>query len=276
MSTIRLRPSLLLVLVACVATASVAQGRVEDYCSRPIRAALFEYGVLYRSATQDGIDAKLLEILAQRTGCSIESSVMPRARMWNEMRAGQLDLLTGAFPTPERKTYSYMVPYLKSRNLVLLRKSGVPAPQSLADFLAGPWRLGVLRSGQYEKTYSDWMQQLRDKGRLVEAVDAAEQMRFLEKGIVDSILSLPVVFPLYADAAWLDKEVLLQDWAQKEEESVGALMLSRQAFTPAQARNWGQLLATMAQDGTQYRIHRAFLPAKQARDMIYAGPRGLD
>jgi len=266
----------LLVLWACVATGSVAQGRVEDYCSRPIRVALFEFGVLYRSATQDGIDPKLLEVLAQRTGCSIETSVMPRARMWNEMRAGHLDVLTGAVPTPERKTYSYMVPYLKSRNLVLLRKSGVPAPQSMAAFLAGPWRLGVVRSVRHEKTYSDWVEQLREKGRLVEAADVAEQVRFLEKGIVDSILSHPVVFPLYADPAWLNKKVLLRDWAPKEEESVGALMLSRQAFTAAQARNWGQLLTTLAQDGTQYRIHRAFLPARQARDLIYAGPRGLD
>lgn len=271
------KPFLVLALGACVAGGSAAQGRgAEDYCSRPLRGALFEFGVLYRSATHDGIDARLLELLAQRTGCSIETSVMPRARMWNAMRAGQLDLLTGAVPTSERRSYSYMVPYLKSRNLLLLRKSDSAVPRNLADFLAGAWRLGVVRSTQYEKTYGDWIEQLRDRGRLVEAVDAADLMRFLEKGVTEAILSHPVVFPLYADAAWLEREVLLLDWAPKEEESVGALMLSRQAFTPAQARNWAQLLTAIAQDGTQLKIHRVFLPARQARDLVYAGPRGVD
>ncbi len=262
---------------ACLSSGAVTQDRAaEDFCSGPIKVAMFEFGVLYRAATQDGIDVRLLDLLAQRTGCHLETTVMPRARIWNALQAGTLDMVTGAVPTAQRASYNYVIPYLKSRNLLLYRKSAGTAPQDLADFLAGPWRLGVVRSVQHEKTYSQWTLQLRDRGRVVDAVDPSELMRFLDKGMVDAVLGHPVVYPLYVDAGWLEREVQVLDWAPREEESVGALMLSRQRFSAVQARNWAKLLASLAQDGTQYRIHRAFLPAKQARDLIYAIPRTVE
>ena len=45
-----------------------------DYCSKPIRLAMFEYGVLYNSRKGDGIDSRLLALLAKRSGCHFEQS----------------------------------------------------------------------------------------------------------------------------------------------------------------------------------------------------------
>lgn len=247
------------------------------YCSRPLHLALFEYGVLYRSATHDGVDARLADVLFQRTGCAIDTVVMPRARMWNEMQAGRLDLITGAVVTQERLAYSFLLPYVKSRNMVVLRhRPGAQGPPTQTEFDATDGRIGVLRSGHYQPSYDAWVERLRGQGRIVEASDAQEQTRLLQRGVVAGIISPPIVFPLYLDAAWLEREADVLDWAPQDPPTVGALMLSRKTFTPAQAQHWDQLLVALAQDGTLYRMYRQFMPPAQARDMVYSGARTPD
>ena len=99
-----LRPALGLVLCAAAPLLWAAPNASNpDYCDRPLRVALFEFGVLYQTSTQDGIDARVLDILEKHSGCAFERSVRPRARIWKELEAGSLDVATAAIPTPERK-----------------------------------------------------------------------------------------------------------------------------------------------------------------------------
>ena len=42
----------------------------EAYCSKPVRVAMFEFGILYRAETSDGMDVRILAELAKRSvGC---------------------------------------------------------------------------------------------------------------------------------------------------------------------------------------------------------------
>ena len=63
-----------LALFICIVTPAMA---VDGYCSRPVRVALFEFGVLYRATTDDGIDPRLLDAIKSRTGCQFERVVLP-------------------------------------------------------------------------------------------------------------------------------------------------------------------------------------------------------
>jgi polar amino acid transport system substrate-binding protein len=249
---------------------------VEDYCSRPVRVALFEFGVLYRASTDDGIDPQLLDVIRSRTGCQFERVVLPRNRIWAELQNGSLDLATGAIPTPERKAYGYLLPYLKTRNLVLVRKDLAPGLKSIADLQGGSERVGIVRGFRHEPTYDALVAILEKQDRVVKAADIAENLKLLDKGIVGAIFSQPIVFRQYLSEDYLQNNVVLRDWAPNDEMSIGALILSRKSFTATQASNWDALLVALQKDGTLQKINRSFLSQSQARDVVYTGPRSPD
>lgn len=81
------------------------------------------------------------------------------------------------------------------------------------------------------------------------------------------MLSQPMVFGQYLDAAKVSHDIALYDWAPKDQFSVGAMILSRKSFTPQQARHWDAFVADHLRDGTILKL---------TRDSIYSGPRAPD
>lgn len=262
----------LLVLVAWLTGTAQAD---PQFCDRPVRVALFEYGVLYRGDTGDGIDLRLLQALARRTGCRYEFVVMPRARIWVELERGTLDLATAAIPTPERQRYGYMLPYFRSRNLALLRDAPGSPWRTMQAFEESGAKLGVVRGFRHEAAADAFIDRMRSQGRVVESADAQENLRLLQQGIVDLVLSQPVVFRSYLDDAELAALRFL-DWLPKDQESVGALILARKSFRPEQARAWEHLLNKLLRDGTVGKIYGSFLPPDMAREAVYRGARPPD
>ncbi len=246
------------------------------YCSKPLRVALFEYGLLYRSSTADGIDARLLDTLEQRTGCTFVRVLMPRARIWTELQTGTLDMATAAIPTPERKAYGFLLPYMKARNLLLVRRQSTPSALNQATFEASKLRLGVVRGFKHEAAYDAMVERLTQQDRVVLATDVADLTRMIDRGVVDAVLSQPIVFRQYLGVAKINQDIAMYDWAPKDEFSVGSIILSRKSFTPQQAKRWDALMVALLRDGTMLKFSREFLPADQAHDLLYTGPRAPD
>ena len=67
-----------------------------------------------------------------------------------------------------------------------------------------------------------------------------------------------------------------RDWAPQDQYAVGALMLQRKSFTPAQAKAWDDLVVRMLKDGSMLQINRRFLSSAEAKSGLYTGPRMLD
>jgi polar amino acid transport system substrate-binding protein len=245
----------------------------EEYCSRTIRVAFFEFGVLYRSSTNNGIDPNLLDEIHKRTGCEFERVVLPRNRIWAELENGSLDLATGAIPTPERKAYGFLLPYLKTRNLVLIRKSLASQVLTVGDLERSSLRVGVIRGFRHEAIYDEIISRLTQIDRVVKAADVPECLRLFDKGVVDVIFSQPIVFRQYLSRDYLASNVTFRDWAPKEDISIGALILSRKSFTSEQARKWDALIVKLQKDGTLLKIFETFMSRSQARDLVYTGPR---
>lgn len=253
-----------------------SQARSDAYCSKPVRVALFEFGLLYRSASADGIDARLLDTLEKHTGWTFDRVLMPRARIWAELQTGTLDMATGAIPTSERKVYGFLLPYMKARNVVLVRRKSTLAKLDQTAFEASTLRLGVVRGFHHEAAYDRMVEQLSQQGRVVLATDVADLMQLIDRGVVDAVLSQPIVFRQYLDEATINRDVTQYNWAPKDQFSVGSLILSRKSFTPQQAKRWDELVAKLLRDGTVTKIARAFLPLEQAREVVYSGPRAPD
>ena len=263
-------------LVLCVAAPllwAAPSAANPDYCDRPLRVALFEFGVLYQTTTNDGIDARLLDTLEKHSGCTFERSVRPRARIWKELEAGTLDIATAAIPTPERKAYLYFSPYLRTRNVVLVRKGSAAPELTQAALEAGSLKLGRVRGFRHEEAYDALLSRLAPQGRVTEAADVAELLRMLDRKVVDAVFSQPVVYRQYWDAEKITADFDLYDWAPADQFSVGALVFARKSFTPAQAKRWDALVVKLLKDGTIGKIMRDYLDAASARELVYSGPR---
>lgn len=263
--------------VALVATSffSTANATAPDspYCSRPLRVALFEYGVLYRSALRDGADSRLLALLQKRTGCHLDIVVLPRTRVWAEMKAGTLDMATAVIATPERESYAYILPYLQTRNVVLVNKGTADRARSAQELEHAGLRMGAVRGFRHEPSYDALLDTLRPRKLVLEAADVQENLRFLQRGMVDAVISQPIVYRAYLGEAQLRNTIVIRDWAPPQETSVGGLMLSRTAFTEAQAKRWDKLLEAVQKDGSQIKTFLPYMTATEARDLVYIGPR---
>lgn len=268
----RLRDLMALVITGLISTAHAASPE-NPYCSRPLRVALFEYGVLYRSATQDGADSRLLALLQQRTGCQLDIVVLPRTRVWAEMKAGILDVATAVIPTPERESYAYILPYLQTRNVVLFNKKVAGRAHNIQELAQSGLRMGAVRSFRHEPAYDALLDTLRPRQLVLEAADVQENLRFLQRGMVDAVLSQPIVYRAYLSEAQLRNDIVIRDWAPQQEASIGGLMLSRTAFTEAQARRWDKLIESVQKDGSQIKAYLPFMSATEAQDLVYTGPR---
>ena len=245
----------------------------DAYCSKPVRVAMFEFGVLYRADTSDGIDVRLLAELERRSGCTFERVLLPRSRIWKELQAGPLDMATSAIPTVERKAYGYLLPYIKTRNVVLLRRQSARTAMDQTDFENSKLRFGVVRGFRHEAAYDAMVAKLAAQDRVVEAVDVVDLFRLLDRKVVDAILSQPIVYSQYLAPARFDEDLSINDWAPADQASIGALILARASFNPRQAKQWDQLLVNIQSDGTLYKIVHEFLPANRARELVYTGPR---
>ncbi len=244
------------------------------YCDKPVRAAVFEFGMLYSQAQRDGFDKHLLEELGQRSGCTVTVVPLPRQRIWAELEAGTVDVATAVLAAPEREALGHLVPYLKSRNLFLMRTETARGVKHAADFLNRPeLRLGVVRGFRYEPGYEDLVARLRAQGRVVEAAYANDNLRNLAKGVVDGVISQPGVFRPYVAELGLVDKLVLSDWIPKDQFAVGNLLFSKKAFSAAQARHWAELLAQLRNDGTLQKLASHYLPADEAADLVFVASR---
>jgi polar amino acid transport system substrate-binding protein len=269
--------SSLLLLCATSGFASPAHAsKVTDYCSRPIRVGLFEFGILYKAASNDGVDVRLLDAIHKLTGCEFLKVVLPRNRIWAELQTGSLDLATAAIPNAERKSYGYLLPYMKSRNVALVRKGAGTHIKTASDLVNSKVRVGVVRGFKHEPYYDSLIAELDKQARVVQAVDVAENFRLFDENHVDVIFSQTIIYRQYLSEDYLAQKMYLGDWAPKSENAVGALILSRTSFSAEQSRRWDALLVKLQKDGTLYNIYRRFLSHEQAADLVYAGPRFPD
>ncbi|MDP1357576.1 transporter substrate-binding domain-containing protein, partial [Klebsiella pneumoniae] len=68
-----------------------------------------------------GVDKDLVDALAQRSGCKLSTVVDSRARIWDQLARGTLEITTSGVATPERERIAEFWPYFRSRNRAVVR-----------------------------------------------------------------------------------------------------------------------------------------------------------
>lgn len=109
-----------------------------------------------------GIDADLVREAMGRLGCSLSLEKLPWARALRELRDGRVDMLSGAYRTPERERYLHYanVVGLVSPNILFIRRSDEAKfdLNGLRELLESDFRLGAQINVSYSDEYSDLVQ----------------------------------------------------------------------------------------------------------------------
>lgn len=109
-----------------------------------------------------GMDADLVREAMARLGCSLSFEKLPWARALRELRDGRVDMLSGAYRTPEREQYGHYskVVGLVSPNILFVRRSDEARfdLSGLRELLESNFRLGAQISVTYSDEYSALVQ----------------------------------------------------------------------------------------------------------------------
>ena len=255
-------------IIALLTLSSAAHAN--EFCpERPLKLALFEFGIFLDASSMKGLDPDLIALLQRRTGCRIDGEVMPRARHWVEMREGTVDMVTAAIPTAERDKFMYSLPYIRTRNVMILGSAVPAAIKDFKSFLeASELKLGVVRGFRHEPALDEFIASLRAAGRVREEADSNLLFQALAAGTVEAVPAEPLVYPGNLKRNGLTGKVRIGDWLPRDQYAKGVLGLSRRTFTDAQVARWRSLLKNLLDEGTLQRLGSTYLSADEARSMF--------
>ena len=252
----------------CAAASGAAQPR--SGCQH-LRLAFYEDGALFYRAgdgSWTGIDKEVVDELARRTGCSFDTSVDSRVRIWAGLSGATLDMSVSTIRLPEREKIGRFVPYLAGRNYVLLRKDLSATIHSMDDFLAAPqYKIAVIKTYRHGPAYEAWLATLRAQGRVYETPDHLSMMRLFKVGRVQAVMANPTTWYPLVKQERLAGTYSVMDWAPHE-NIVSGLILSRQTVDAATVARFSQAIRAMREDGTLRRIFERHTDAERAAQMI--------
>ncbi|MCH8619222.1 transporter substrate-binding domain-containing protein [Undibacterium sp. TS12] len=234
--------------------------------SRPIILALQELGQFYRNGA--GLDKDMADEFAKRSGCKFETPVLPRARTWQEIEAGRVDMTLSAIKTAERAEKFWFFPYLQARLVLIIHKDKAVNLHSQEDFLnRTDLRLGAVRStkqGYNEK----FVQKLRQLGRVVDVNDSERLYAMLEARRFDAVISLQLIYGAYLDPAQMENKYAVIDWSPADLKGHAQLVITKKNFSETEAQRWNQLMQGMIKDGSMLQILKKYVSKAEAEKML--------
>lgn len=236
----------------------------------PYSVGLYEFGaLLYKAGSGElrGIDKDLIDVLARRSGCVLQTRVESRSRIWQQLSTGMLDITVSGIPSPEREQFALFLPYLSTRNHALIGRSLAASTGSPAQFLGDlSLRVAAVRGFKYGPRIDGWLAQLRAQGRVDEVADFPTAFKVLMAGRVAMMFAHPMVIEPWRKQA-LSEHVLL-DWAP-EDTVVAGLVLSRSRVSAVDQVLLRRHLENMLTDGEFDQILRQHLGPDMARQVRY-------
>lgn len=234
--------------------------------SKPIEIGFYDFGAHYDARTGAGIDVDLIQALGERSGCSFRPLYLSRVLIWRRLANGQLDMTVSGLATLERQRFAEFLPYMQSRNVILMRAElkGVSSP---ADFESMPaLRLGVVKGYRHGAGWDDWIEGLRNNDRVETVGDLPTLMRLLESGRVDAVPIMPTVLPgLLQQRGEQAPALLTQPWFSQQPKQEACLAMSRKRMAPALREHLAASLAQLKREGVLAKILHKHLGEEEAR-----------
>jgi len=251
----------LLLLFLVSGGASVAADKPD--CDRPLSLALHDHGLLYSAQTGEGIDKDFADELIRRSGCKLNVSVMPRARIWQLIESGALDFSLSGITNEARDRFAAFAWYFSNRYYLLLRKDA--GARKLADFENDPaLKLGVIRSFRYGPTANRLVDRLDAEHRVSYATSLDPLYQILLDNRVQAMIIEPFDYPAL-ESARLRQQTTILEFADPAVPH--GLIMSKKALSAQQQQAWRALVDEMRADGTVQRIFEKYFSPDLARIM---------
>ncbi|HEY4079773.1 MAG TPA: transporter substrate-binding domain-containing protein [Burkholderiaceae bacterium] len=229
--------------------------------------ALYEYGSLafqHEGQKPAGIDVDIVEEVGRRTGCKFQTFMDSRVRTWADLAQGDLDMTVSAIETEERHRFARYVIYMKGRNRLLIRNDVPGAVHSLQEFTAqSQLRLAVVKSFKHGLHWDQWINTLRQQGRVDEYADANTAARLVAQGRNAAFFSEPVVWGRILEDSKLEGKVTVIDAFPSDNYSAGFAM-AKGKLRDDDIQRIQAAISAMRVDGTLLKIFGAYLPHGEA------------
>ncbi|MFC3852899.1 substrate-binding periplasmic protein [Salinispirillum marinum] len=137
-----------------------------------------------------GIEADIARTVLNLMGCEVVFVEMPWARALAELRAGRVDIVGGAFDTPERREFAhYAQQGSVSPNVLFVRAEDAAkiAWQSFSEFLVSDFNLGAQIGVNYGPEYYDALEQGTLGDRLTLVPDRTLLWQMLDRKRIDAV-----------------------------------------------------------------------------------------
>lgn len=253
------RPMLVL-LVLALGSAGAAE---PPNCERPFSLALHDHGLLYSSQTGEGIDKDVADELVRRSGCRINVTVLPRARIWQLIESGALDFSLSGITNEARDRFAGFAWYFSNRYYLLVRKdAGVTR---LPDFENNPaLKLGVIRGFRYSPSANRLVDRLDGEQRVSYSTSLDPLYDVLLGNRVQAMIIEPFDYPALESVKLRGQTVTL---AFDDPSVPHGLIMSKKSLSLPQQQAWRSLVDGMRADGTVQRIFEKYFAPELALAM---------
>ena len=233
-------------------------------CGRSFTLGLHDHGLLYSAEIDRGIDKDIAEELIRRSGCKVNVSLMPRARIWQLIESGALDFSLSGITNPDRERFATFAWYVSNKYYLLTRKDvGV---SEIADFERNDkLHLGVIRSFRYSANANQMVDRLTADNRVSQAGGLSPLYELLLANKIQGMIIEPFDYPALQEKKIRDVTSIVEF---KDPAVPHGLIMSKKALPPEEREKWRALVLGMRTDGTMRRIFERYFRADLAAAML--------
>lgn len=253
----------LLVLLCAMHNGAALAASPPD-CSRPLTLALHENGLLYSKTADQGIDKDVAREMIRRSGCKVEVSVMPRARIWAWIESGQLDFSMSGTTNEERDRYADFAWYLYNKDYLLVRKDA--NVNSLAEFENNPKLvIGTIRGFRYSKNANWLVSLLTTQKRIIEVPDHAQLLNMIKLNRIQGMIIEPFNYRQVDSRSYQDITRILD---MRDAPVLHGVIMSKKSLSAVERDKWKAVIEGMRKDGTLLKILRKYFDEGTAKSMV--------
>lgn len=232
--------------------------------TKDIVAAFDDRGYNYFKGV--GIDADLLTAIEKETNCKIKRVEMPRARIFELLKTGEVGMAFFVIKTEDREKYSYFIPYLLQGNILITKKGFSRKIKTLDAFEKDKALLFSKINGfKHEENYDDFLDRLEKSNRLFKVNGTDSLLKMVIEDRAQGIFSLPIVYSMYLDKDFskYKNELEFIDWQKSMSPRVGPkpheIALSRNTFSERQFDDMKKIISKLHQNKTILNIMKKYL-----------------
>lgn len=212
------------------------------------------------------INADLVRLLEERSGCQIRTVLMPTKRVTAELQNGTLHMSGRFFQTPERDKFLWFAHIQRTKMLAWFRIDRVSTSEVEAFPDSNELLLGVTVGFSHSPALDDLVAEWRRKHpeNTVEFPDRKSLLQGLLAGRVDVVL-LPAstVEELTPTLNTANVPMDSVDFTPDQPGAPGGIVLSKKLFDEKSAQQWQSLIADLCKEGSILRVFQRYFEATE-------------